>query len=247
MTAVERMTHELVRAHRTGNKLVLDSELNALTIAEAASVQVAVLSELGETVPASKVALNKLGQAVAAPLLGSRYVSSGASLPIGVTTGLEVEIAVRLSRDLTPELAARGEVGVLSAIGGFYVGIELIGSRIERHREAGPGPLLADNLVSAGYVLNESDPWQRGTDTVGAVVAVVIDGIPIHSGPANHPFGGLLVALQRYALDPTDLYGSCRAGHIITTGTLCGVIPVTKSCSISASVGGTHVVSVVLE
>lgn len=241
MTQIQRLADALAAAHRSGELIDLDPDLKALPVDDAPAVQVAVMQLLGETAAGSKVAINKEGRAVVAPLLGSRFVESGASLPLGGATGLEVEIALRLRRDLTPELA-RDESALLSAIDAFYVGVELIGSRLRNHREAGLGTALADNLVGNGYAINSVEIYPGGADISKAMVTVEIDGTEVHQAPALNPFGSVLAALAAYARAPFDAYGALRAGHIITTGTLCGVIPISGPCSISARVNaGPHV------
>lgn len=246
MTIVERFADVLATAHRTGRPARLDAELDALPVDDAPAVQIGLMQLLGETAPASKVAINKAGRAVAAPMFGSRFVESGATLALAGAIGIEVEVAVRLGRDLTPELAAQGESGLLSAIDSFLVGIELIGPHIANHREAGLGALLADNLISGGYVLNAEQPWRRGSDIADAIVTAAIDGAEIYRAPAANPFGGVLVALDAYARAPFDRHGVCRAGHIITTGTLCGLIPVAGPCHVLAGLGPNHRVELTL-
>lgn len=246
MTTIDRFADTLAQAHRGGELIALDEELNALSVDDAPSVQLGVMQRLGETAPAGKVAINKTGRAVAAPMFGSRFIRSGAALPVAGAIGLEVEVAVRLGRDLTPELAAHGENGVLSAIDAFLVGIELIGPRVADRAQAGLGALLADNLIGNGYALNDQDPWSRGSDIEGAIVDVAIDGTPVYSAVAANPFGGVMVALEAYARAPFDGFGICRAGQIITTGTLCGLVAVSGPCRISATLDGAHQVDLEL-
>jgi len=241
MTTIERFADLLAAAHRSGIPVSLDAELAGLPVDDGPGVQLAVMSRLGETAPASKVAINKAGRPVAAPIFGARVVPSGATLSLAGTIGFEVEIALRLGRDLTPELAARGEAGLLSAIDAFFVGIELIGTRLADRHAAGLGALLADNLIGNGYVLNSETPWTRGSDIADAIVSATVDGSEVHRAPASNPFGGVLVALQAYAQAPFDGHGACRAGHIITTGTLCGLIPVGGPCRIVAGLDANRV------
>lgn len=239
MTIIERLTDKLAEAHRTNSLVTLDAELDALAVDDAPAVQVAVMQRLGESAPASKVAITAEGRAVIAPMFGSRFVDSGSALPAAGATGLEVEIAVRLGRDLAPG------VNVLSAIDGFFVGVELIGPRLANHRKAGLGALLADNLVGNGYVINRTTPWLHGPD-IGFRVVVEVDGRKMHDAPAVNPFGGVLVALETYLQAPFDCHGALRAGHVFTTGTLCGVIPVSSPCRIDARIGEGPAVKVTL-
>lgn len=239
MNTVERLADVLAGAHRTNSLVTLDAELDALPVDQAPAVQLAVMQRLGEVAPASKVAINREGRAVIAPMFGSRFVESGSALPMAGATGLEVEIAVRLGRDLAPGM------DLLSAIDGFFVGVELIGPRLANHRQAGLGAFLADNLVSNGYAINRSVPWSHGPD-IGFSVVVEVDGRKVHDAPALNPFGGVLVALGAYLQAPFDCHGALRAGHMITTGTLCGVIPISGPCEIHARIGEGPTVNVTM-
>lgn len=234
MSVIDRLSDALAGAHRSGELLALDAELDALPIDDAPAVQMAVMERLGETAPASKVAINKEGRAVIAPMFGSRFVESGATLPRQGATGIEVEIALRLGRDLTAE----GDL--LAAIDAYYLGIELIGPRLKNHREAGLGAFLADNLINDSYVINRSTPWPHGA-SIDFPVSVEIDGEVVHDAPAANPFGTVLAALDAYRKAPFDRHGALKAGHIITTGTLCGLIPLPDAKTITARMGGIEV------
>lgn len=117
-------------------------------------VQRRLMSLLDETATVSKVGINPDGVGICAPIFASSCRESGHSfiLPTTGFLGIEVEIAARLSRDVTPGMAAGGFDAVLSAIESFHVGVELVGTRLADRNEAGALAQLADNLNTCGYV-----------------------------------------------------------------------------------------------
>ncbi len=237
-TAGRNLADALLMARKTGVLLDLTT-FSSVARDEAMAVQVAVMQQLGDTAPASKVALATDETAIAAPLFSTVVATSGANLvrpPTGFS-GLEVEIAIRLRKDLTPEMGAQGPGALLENIEAAFVGIELLGSRLIDPKLHDPNFFLADNLGNAAYVLHAKHPWTAGMDVQGLPLEVKLDGELVYSAPARHPFGGVLVALERYAAAPNDLYGCCKAGHLITTGTLCGVVPLGQASSVAVNFG----------
>jgi 2-keto-4-pentenoate hydratase len=237
LSTIDRLADALAAAHRSGTLLALDAELDALPIEDGPAVQMAVMQRLGETAPASKVAINPEGHPVMAPMFGSRVVKSGATLPRGDAIGIEVEIALRLGADITPGMDVR------TAIDAYFVGIELIGTRLQNRREAGLGALLGDNLINSAYVVGAE--WPHGSNIEFPVV-ITIDGQTAYDAPAVNPFGTVFAALEAYAREPFDRHGALKAGHLITTGTLCGMVPIPGPCSISARLGDSAPVTLTL-
>lgn len=125
------LAHELAAAHRD-TAIKLNGEAFAcLDFEGAQQVQAITRRLLSESVPVSKVAIDAAGRAVGAPIYGSLVACSGGTidLPPRGWLGIEVEIAARLGRTISPELAAEGAEAVLTAIESFHVGIEIVGSR----------------------------------------------------------------------------------------------------------------------
>jgi 2-keto-4-pentenoate hydratase len=234
MSVVERFAAAIENARKGGAPLVLDGALDAISVADAARVQQLVLERLGDTVAASKVAINKRDVAVIAPIAARSFVESGASLPAAGVYGIEVEIALRLGRDLD----ATGEVA--DAVDAYYFGIELLGTRLQDRVSASVEAQLADNLLNQGYAINTATPWPHGS-SIDFELTVEVDGVERYRAPAKNPFGTVLAALDAYRRAPIDLYGALRKGSIITTGTLCGVVPVTGPARVVARMGGAEV------
>lgn len=111
------------------------------------------------------------GLALAAPIIDSWVTTSGDTLQLKGRNlmGLEIEIAAVLKSDLTANIARQGKAAVLATIDHFIVGIELIGTRIDKYNQAGPFGPLSDFMITAGYI--------KGEQCIATLPEV--DGMPI--------------------------------------------------------------------
>lgn len=245
--STEQLIQAYIAAHRDPARPVPAAILQALDAAGAMAVQGEVLRQLGETAAVAKVAAPAGSPALAAPIIDSWVTRSGGTLQLHGRNlmGLEMEIAAVLKSDLSPEIARQGKAAVLGAIDHFIVGIELIGTRIDQHKQAGPFGPLSDFMITAGYV--------TGLQAISTLPEV--DGLPItletaagatHLGPAKHPFGGVLEPIIAYACAPSDHFGGLRAGMAITTGSLCALIEVPPTGTVTLRLGDFEPVSVIL-
>lgn len=230
---IEELAAALAGAYRDTGEILAAQRFLDLTTDEAIAIQQRVVEILGERVPVAKVGLSPEGVLTAAPIMGSLVVDSGATveMPRRGLVGIEVEIAARLKADLTPEMA-HGDIR--DAIDGLICGIEIIGSRLDDRKQAGPGGQLADNITSGGYVLGGE--WLGGPLVDGAEIQVLADGVPVYSNAAKHPVGD---ALKPLAMLGRQGWGSVtpKAGMAITTGALCGVVSVPLPSLISVRIG----------
>lgn len=244
---IELLADAYLAAHRSPAQTVSAEALWDLDAAGAMAVQSAVLRRLGESVSVIKVAAPPGGRAVAAPIIDSWVTKSGGTLKLQGRNviGLEIEVAAVLKTTLTPEIARMGMAAVLEAIDHFIVGIELIGTRIDRHLQAGPFGPLSDCMLTAGYV--------TGTQIIGALPN--IEGMPImletagavsQLGRATHPFGGVLEPIIAYASAPFDDLEGLRAGMTITTGSLSPLINVPLNGTVHLRLGDLDPVSLTL-
>ncbi|MBK8082346.1 MAG: hypothetical protein IPK28_00130 [Devosia sp.] len=223
---LDSLARMLAGAHRDPT-IRLNGELFAeLDFWEAQQVQALTLQLLADSVPVSKVAIDGEGRAVAAPIYGSLVARSGDTidLPQRGWLGIEVEIAARLGRTLTPALAAGGAEAVLASVESFHVGIEIVGSRFADRLTAGPNGGFADNMNSAGYIWSQH-AWTGGTEIDGLPITVAIDGETSWQGTAKAPFGKLLDPIIAYANTPLA-FRALQAGMLVTAGTLCGLVEV---------------------
>jgi 2-keto-4-pentenoate hydratase len=179
--------------------------------------------------------------------MASLVVASGGRLtvPARGIVGVEVEIAGRIKRDITPEIAAGGPESVLAAFDVLIGGIEIIGTRFNDRRNAGTFGPLADNSATGGYVFSDEE-WTGGTVIETLSVEIEVDGKQIYSAPAKHPFGGVFNPVIAYGKAQNDRFGALKAGMIVTTGSLCGVVPVATPCRVTARIAGSYTIEVEL-
>ena len=128
-----RVAHTLVAAYKSGHRAPVDADARALSREGAVAVQGLVAKGNGDHPTGWKVAVIE-GTPAYAPMMDSVIKPSGAQFKIPEEGFLvEIEVAARLSHDLTPRPGkpyTREEV--TAAISEWVVGIELIGSRFQK-------------------------------------------------------------------------------------------------------------------
>ncbi|MBN9076144.1 MAG: 2-keto-4-pentenoate hydratase [Rhizobiales bacterium] len=192
------------------------------------------VASAGHPVAGWKVAIGPEGMPVAAPLLdianaeSHNEVRRQNSNPVAV----EVEIAFRLGSDIVPGRSYSRE-DIRRRVDSVHIGVELIGPRLVEGDKA-PFPLfLADRLGNGGYVVGPElesgaiDLLMSGSEPLPAM-SVCVDGREILNVRPHHPNGDPLAPLVAYANAQIDQLGGLRRGQFVTTGSLCGVLPVSK-------------------
>jgi len=233
----------LVAAQRAGLSNVDATLFADIDRAAAYRIQAGVLAALNEAPALIKTAIQPDGVGIAAPIFASRYGQSGSlSLTIATVTGLEVEVGLVLASDVTAEIAA-DSAAIVEAIDHYFVGIEVCGTRYIDRKLASVQAGLADNMSSYGYVINPAER-DTGADINNFDVQLTLDGVQLHAGPAKHSFGTVLNSFIAYAKAQVAAY-PLKAGTIITTGSLCGLVPVTGTGRVKA-VLGSHTVEFTL-
>ena len=236
MTTERDLAPLLIEAQRAGTMNADQSLLAGIDADAAYDVQRAVMAALGETAGMYKVAVAADGSGLIAPIYASRVADSGAlQLPVAKTTGLEVEIGVVLDSDLPP---GSDRAAVEAAVGRYFLGVEVCGSRYADRSAASPTAALADQMSAFGYVIGGD--WPRGSDISGLDVTLRVGGSEIYSAPAKHGFGGVLEALVAYAKLTQQPY-PLTAGTVLTTGSMCGLVPNSATGTVVAEFGGQSV------
>lgn len=205
--------------------------------AEGYAAQALVARRVGAEIAGWKVALAD-GMPVAAPLLGpllhSGHCLTGGSGPDAV----EVEIAFRLGRDLPPRDGGYAREEVVSAIHGVLVGIEIVASRLAEGAAAPFPAFLADNLGNAGFMAGEPVPPASLDRLAGLGCRVIRDGAVIHDATGGHPARDPLAPLLAWANAQCDALGGLRAGQVVTTGSLVGLLHCARPYTLEASIEG---------
>lgn len=203
-------------------------------------VMLRVMDMLGEKPAMLKTAIGPDGQGMAAPICASRVGHSGVlTLPADRVVGLEVEVGLVLGRDLDTHTARHDPASITDAVDHYFVGIEICGTRYVDRKLAGAWGGLADSMTAYGYAIN---PRHRefGADIDGFDLTLDAGGRQVFNGPAKHSFGTVLASFEAYAKNQhPDL--PLKAGGIVTTGSLCGLVPTGAVGHVMAKCG-THVV-----
>jgi 2-keto-4-pentenoate hydratase len=195
-------------------------------------VQTGVLAALHQTAGMLKTAIHSDGVVVVAPIYATSVAEvPGFHLPVANVVGVEVEVGVVLRKALTGSV---DETQVRSAIDHYFVGVEICGSRYRDRKLAGLNGGLADNMSSLGYAIGSRREAQDQID--GLTVRVQFAGHELHSAPARHGFGTVLASLIAYANNRHPSY-PLAAGTIITTGSMCGLVPTSGPGHVVASLG----------
>lgn len=206
----------------------LPPDLIPADYAQAMAVQAIVGDTFNRQISGWKVALRPDGIAVAAPLFTSLVTRKPHfAVPAVGLMGIEVEIGLLLKHDVPArQLHPYSRDEILAATQSLFIGLEVVSTRLPDHANA-PFPLvLADNMANGGYVIGDEILSWDGLDLRGLHLSVIIDGKEVHSKPGGHGNGDPLVPVVAYASAQIDHFGGLRAGQFITTGTLCGLIPV---------------------
>ena len=167
------LAHALLQARHSGELLDADDWADVVrTPADAQAVQAAMAPALGWRVAGSQQGPGRVpgywksgaprrdAPLTHAPLpeegvWASPSVAGGAPLHL---RGIEAEIALRLGREVTAEMAAALQPGDgLELIDGITAAIEVVDTRWRQHLKAPPLLLAADGLCHGALVLG---PWQ---------------------------------------------------------------------------------------
>ncbi|OYU47448.1 MAG: hypothetical protein CFE31_16895 [Rhizobiales bacterium PAR1] len=224
----------LLAARRSG-KTITDFAGAPESLAEAVRTQRAVMEGLGETVCGWKVNPHPEVGGVSAPIFAGACKEAPTSWPFAERLVVEVEIAVRLKRDLPPGQYSREEI--IAAIEDMSLGVEMCISRLPAGHTASPWTNLSDSLANEGYVISKASMPLAAVDYASLPCIVTLDGETLYSAPAKHPVGDHILPVMAYANAQSDLVGGLRAGHFITTGSLCGMVPVPRKGTLHVSLG----------
>jgi hypothetical protein len=239
MTDITDLSRRLTLAHRNGVHDVDPAPYATITRDDSFAIQRAVQSALGATTGLIKTAIAPDGLGTAAPIYAAGFGHNGFRLPSTNVIGLELEIGLVLGADLSVEAAA-DEVTAVEAIDHYFVGVEICGTRYADRPAAGYNGGLADNMAALGYVLDPT-PRDLGAEIDGFDAELHFAGQRIHFAPTKHSFGTVLASFIAYARNQQP-HLPLKAGTIVTTGSLCGLVPISGTGAVLGKLGN-HTVS----
>jgi 2-keto-4-pentenoate hydratase len=229
MTSEADLIRLLADASSAGVHTVDPTPYAALDRDAAYRVQTGVLAATGATVGLLKTGIHADGVGIVAPIPAAGVGRApGFGLPVANVIGLEVEVGLVLARDVS------ASTDIAAAIDHYFLGVEICGTRFIDRSKAGPMGGLADSVSALGYVIGPKRPLADQID--GLLVTLDFAGRTIHSAPAKHSFGTVMASLLAYADHQHPAY-PLRAGTVITTGSLCGLVPTDGTGHVVARLG----------
>ncbi|MCZ8182919.1 MAG: hypothetical protein O9322_08110 [Beijerinckiaceae bacterium] len=234
-------TRRLVEARQKG--VLLGPGPEPASLEEAYTIQKLTCESLGESVAGWKVADHPRLGPIAAPIFAGMSKVEGASWPFGPGLGVEIEIALRLKRDLVPGTYTRAMIA--EAIDGYSLGVELVGARLaepDRNLFA----FLGDLMANRGYVMGNECKPRQDLAVPGRACRFRIDGKLVHDAPAAPPALDPLGATAAWLSRGNDALGGLKAGQFVTTGSVCGIIPVPGPGAAVAEIEGLGTVRLIL-
>ena len=216
----EDVVATLLGCYRSKSR-VPSASVGPLSRSQGFKAQARIARELGVAAGGWKVALPN-GVSTAAPMFSDVILPNDARYPLAQGPIVEVELGVRLAKDLPPRAGqpyTREEGGAAS--GDALVGVELIGSRYEEMPPAvDPNVWLADNMGNAAYVVGDAKPLAAIGDPATLRCRYWADGELKHDVVGGHPAGDPSEWLVLWANAQDDALGGLKAGQVITTGSL---------------------------
>ena len=213
----------------------LDPRLVPADTATAYRVAGLVAEELGWPIGGWKIAAMKEEMQKAlrtdAPIYGRVFAPFVKPSPVSVThAGLaspipEVEYQARLGVDLPPRDKPYTIEAVTDAVASLHPGLELAECRFIHDQAFPPLPaILADGAGSGTIVYGPAiDDWRR-RDIAGQQVTLSCNGKPRRSGTAAAALDHPMVPLTWLANELSRTGVGLKAGQMVSTGTLTGML-----------------------
>lgn len=169
--------------------------------------------------------------------------ASGAEVPMErlLQPKVEAEIAFVLAEDL--EVGPLDVAQVRSAVAYAVAALEIVDSRVAAW-DISYGDTVADNASSGLYVLGGRQVSLTDVEPLAVEMSMSIDGEVVSTGTGAACLGDPLAALSWLARTAREVGTPLRAGHVVLSGALGAMAPVTEGAHVSAEVSGLGSVSV---
>jgi 2-keto-4-pentenoate hydratase len=242
---INLIAKRLLDARASGIGVQATDMLTPTDIASAMHVQALVQEGAKQAVTGWKVAIGPEQIPVSAPLV--QILRSPAEINLFPNCLIEVEVSVILNRDLPKKEALYDRSEILDAISNIFLGIEIIGGRFQEPKGVPFLSFLSDHLGNRAFVVGDYLPRSVIDDLGDLMCDVSFDGTILHTSKAAHPTRDPIAPLLAYANQPNDYLGGLKADQIVTTGSVCGVIPIENGGVVRAALGDLGRVSIVFE
>jgi 2-keto-4-pentenoate hydratase len=231
----------LLQARRQGARISLSMAEMPRDFEEGFEIQERVVPELASAIIGWKVMPVANGPVIYAPILQSgRVEANGTWTVVGSEpAGLELEIAFRFGRAVTPDASADA---LLDAVAAAHVVFELCQSRLAEPASLPRHVQLADCIANAGIVVGPEIARWREIDLSGRSGRLLVDGKLHAEGKSLDPIAALLLLPPAMARRGRRL----EAGQIVITGSLIGMNWLTGRHALKGMVEGCGEVGITL-
>lgn len=222
---------DLLLAHRAAGTLIenLHPDLVPTDRAVAHVIQTETMRAIGP-IGAWKVSpVPTHGEPAASPLPMSAVYQNGATLDLvrSRNVGVEAEIAVTLSRDLTAKSTPYALDDVLGAVSSMHLAIEIIDSRFA-DRIATPALAQAADLLNGhAVIVGPRRSVHTWPDLERQRLRLVVDGVEAEVTTGGSTTANALAALVWLANHAISRGLPLMAGTVIITGARIGALPLT--------------------
>lgn len=233
---VQDVADILVEARRTGTQAkaaALDVGIASIEKAYAVQDRVAsMLNWFGEVAPtywkSGGPGKEKAILHAALPPDGVLASPGDASDLLLFAPGIEAEIALRLGRDVTPNISDQlTYANIDDLIDSMTVAIEVVDSRWFEGPDAPAMLRLADQQSHGALVLGEWQPYAR-RNWAAQTCRIRIGTQEDQVRQGTHAYGDPTWAVPEWLRHATRKGATVAAGTVVTTGTWCGILPVER-------------------
>ncbi|GAK69762.1 hypothetical protein [Agrobacterium rubi] len=226
LAEAENQQSSLSAAKLESNGLVPD------TVETGMAAQAIAAAAIGKEIGGWKVAMNGV-RAVAAPLLDvfDTITDTAFDVPKPGAVGIEIEICFVLAEDIPPPANNKeySREEILAHVASVHLGAELVSYRMIEENKAPFALHLADRLGNHSFVLGpeiDRSIIDRLTNQDATLPALVLESGEdvLFAAVPKHPQTDPLTPLLAYANAPLDHLGGFKRGHVVTTGSLCGLV-----------------------
>jgi len=227
---------------------LIDLDFAPDDLEEAYAISAGMMAALGQQPGGWKVGYAPDKTPVASPMYASGFLNSGDSWSMRSDRPMipEIEIAVRLARDLPPNSRTPyTRADIEDAAGEYLIGIEIIERRIPMH--GAPFPMnLADDLGNAAYVVGPGTRDFRALDLANLQCRFWMNGTLTVDRRGGHPSGDPLKPLIDWANAQKDHVGGLRSGQIVTLGSLTPLVVMDGPGTLEAEIEGIGRISAII-
>lgn len=240
----DAIARRLIAAHE-GAALVPHADALPLYERGAYAVQDATVAGLGPVAGWKVGAKGSSAPPSCAPLPARGVFASGARLvgPRWRMRGIEVEVAVRLRKDLVALSGEPDAEMVRDAIDAVLPVMEVLETRLADWRDSPPLARLADLGLHGGLVIGQAstiNPADLDLRTLQAYLA--FDGQPVASARGANPAGDVWRLIGWLAWHCAQRGQPLRAGQVITTGSCTGLLFAPEGSHVQAQINGVGMV-----